>query len=385
MSDRLTWDQYFMTITQQVARNVFLPKMFPGMTLKDAREKSLRRKLLEAWVSLIITTRASKDAILEMYLNDMGLGQRGSFGIVGVPEAARLFFGKDVSNVTLAEAATIAGVFQSPSALSPFNNPARCKDRRNVVLQAMVDAGYITEAAADRAVHEPLIIVQRALESEAPYFVDYVGQTLTDQYPGLTTTTTQAVDVYTTLDLHLQRLAQEIGGMQRCHRADFTRAGVKGEPAPARLEDAFLAVEQCLGRRIAEADQYVGVGELDLAQHERQADRGFLRRRRAIAGRTPRHDVGDVGRGSVEPDRRHHPVEQLARAADERQALDVLIAPRRFAHEHDARLRIAVGENELGRGRAQRAAFEAFEQRAQLLEAPRTFRSLARRHHGGLG
>ena len=72
------------TITQQVARNVFLPKMFPGMTLRDAREKSVRRKLLEVWVSLILTTRASKDAILEMYLNDMTLGQRGSFGIVGV-------------------------------------------------------------------------------------------------------------------------------------------------------------------------------------------------------------------------------------------------------------------------------------------------------------
>ncbi len=75
------------TITQQVARNVFLPKMFPGMTLRDAREKSWRRKLLEAWVSLILTTRASKGAILEIYLNDMTLGQRGSFGIVGVAEA----------------------------------------------------------------------------------------------------------------------------------------------------------------------------------------------------------------------------------------------------------------------------------------------------------
>ena len=125
------------------------------------------------------------------------------------PEASRLFFGKDVSNVTLAEAATIAGVFQSPSALSPFNNPARCKERRNVVLQAMVDAGYVTQDAADRAVHEPLVVVQRALEAEAPYFVDFVGQTLAEQYPGLTTTTTQAVDVYTTLDLHLQRLAQD--------------------------------------------------------------------------------------------------------------------------------------------------------------------------------
>src|SRR5215472_13447199 len=83
----------------------------------------------------------------------------------------------------------------------------------------------------------------------------------------------------------LQRLAQQICGMQRRHRADLARAGVKGEPTPARLEDAVLAVEQRLGRRIAEADQYVGVSEFDLAQREWQADRGFLRRRRAIAGR----------------------------------------------------------------------------------------------------
>src|SRR5437588_1956452 len=203
------YDRGASTITQQVARNVFLPKMFPGMTLQEARQKSLRRKLLEIWVAFIITTRASKDDILEMYLNDMTLGQRGSFGIVGVPEAARLFFGKDVSNLTLAEAATIAGVFQSPSALSPFNNPSRCKERRNVVLAAMVDAGYITEESAERARREPLAVVQRALETEAPYFVDFIGQTLNEKYPGLTTTTNEAVAVYTTLDLHLQRIAQD--------------------------------------------------------------------------------------------------------------------------------------------------------------------------------
>ncbi|HEY2905752.1 MAG TPA: PBP1A family penicillin-binding protein [Vicinamibacterales bacterium] len=196
------------TITQQVVRNIFLPRMFPGMTLQAAREKSLKRKALEAWVSVIVTQRASKDEILEMYLNDMTLGQRGSFGIVGVAEASRLFFGKHVSNVTLAEAATIAGVFQSPSALSPFTNPDRCTERRNVVLQAMVDAGYIEADIAGRASHEPLIVVQRALETEAPFFVDYVGQTLTEDYPGLTSTT-QTLDVYTTLDLHLQRLAQD--------------------------------------------------------------------------------------------------------------------------------------------------------------------------------
>jgi penicillin-binding protein 1B len=196
------------TITQQVARNIFLPKLFPGMTLQAAREKSIRRKLLEIWVSVVLTQRASKDDILEMYLNDMTLGQRGSFSIVGVAEAARLFFGKHVSNLTLAEAATIAGVFQSPSALSPFTNPERCRERRNVVLQSMVDAGYVEDNVAAKAALEPLVVVQRALEAEAPYFVDYVGQTLADDYPGLTSRNL-ALDVYTTLDLHLQRIAQD--------------------------------------------------------------------------------------------------------------------------------------------------------------------------------
>ena len=249
------------TITQQVARNVFLPKMFPGMTLKDAREKSLRRKLLEVWVALIITTRASKDAILEMYLNDMTLGQRGSFGIVGVPEASRLFFGKDVSNVTLAEAATIAGVYQSPSALSPFNNPDRCRERRNVVLQAMVDAGYVPQEAADRAVHEPLIVVQRALEAEAPYFVDYVGQTLADQYPGLTTTTTEAVDVYTTLDLHLQRLAQDAvrDGLTRVDQL-LSRRKRRG-----KAEAALISVDPRTGEIVA----FVGGRSYNQSQYNR--------------------------------------------------------------------------------------------------------------------
>ena len=73
----------------------------------------------------------------------------------------------------------------------------------------MADEGYITPEVAERAAREPLVVVQRALEAEAPYFVDFVGQTLAETYPGLTTTTNQAVDVYTTLDLHLQRLAQD--------------------------------------------------------------------------------------------------------------------------------------------------------------------------------
>ncbi|MCC7418130.1 MAG: PBP1A family penicillin-binding protein [Acidobacteria bacterium] len=247
LSGRNAYTAGASTITQQVARNVFLPQLFPGMTLQEARQKSWRRKAIEIWVSIVLTQRASKDEILAMYLNDMTLGQRGSFGVVGVAEAARLFFGKDVSNVTLAEAATIAGVLQSPSALSPFTNPERCRERRNVVLYAMVDAGYLDQAAADAAAGEPLVVEQRALDAEAPYFVDYVGQSLAALYPGLTTTASGAVDVYTTLDLHLQRLAQDavrdgLAGVDRL----LARRKRKG-----RAEAALIAVDPASGEILA--------------------------------------------------------------------------------------------------------------------------------------
>jgi penicillin-binding protein 1B len=234
------------TITQQLVRNVFLPQ-FAGWTLESARERSVRRKLLEQFLALVLDTRASKDEILEMYLNDMPLGQRGSFAIFGVAEAARLFFGKDVTNVSLAEAATMAGVLQSPSALSPFNNPDRCRERRNVVLQAMVDADFITAEEGFAAARAPLVVVQRALEAEAPYFVDYITQTIDKDYPGLTTTTDQAVDVYTTLDLHLQRIAQDAvrAGLTNVDQL-LSRRRRKG-----RAEAALISVDPRSGEIVA--------------------------------------------------------------------------------------------------------------------------------------
>ena len=248
------------TITQQLVRNVFLPN-FEGMTLQTAREKSIKRKLLEIFVSVILSRRASKDDILELYLNSVPLGNRGSFAIAGVPEAARLFFGKDISNVSLAEAATIAGVIQSPSALSPFNNPMRCRERRNVVLQTMVESGYVTHDAATGASKEPLVVVQRALEAEAPYFVDSVGQTLDELYPGLTTTTSQEVDVYTTLDLHLQRLAQDAvrDGLTQVDQL-LSRRRRKG-----KAEASLIAIDPRTGEILA----FVGGRSYNQSQYDR--------------------------------------------------------------------------------------------------------------------
>ena len=185
------------TITQQIVKNTFL-----------SPEKTPIRKLREQFMALVLETRFTKEQILELYLNDIVLGQRGPFAIHGVAEAARIFFGKDVSNVTLSEAATLAGMIQAPSRLSPFSHPQRATERRNLVLKEMADAKFITPDEAARAAKEPLKLTPRALENEAPYFVDYVGQLVEDKYATLVKNT-GGVDVYTTIDLHLQRIAQE--------------------------------------------------------------------------------------------------------------------------------------------------------------------------------
>jgi penicillin-binding protein 1B len=185
------------TLTQQIVKNTFLTP-----------EKTMRRKVQEQFMALVLESRFTKNQILELYLNDVVLGQRGPFEIKGVGEASRLFFGKDVSNLSLAEAATIAGVIQSPSRLSPFRNPERAIDRRNLVLHEMADGGFVTKAQADAAAKTPIGVSTRALENEAPYFVDYVSQVVDDKYANLLRKDAD-VDVYTTLDLHLQRLAQE--------------------------------------------------------------------------------------------------------------------------------------------------------------------------------
>ena len=231
------------TITQQLVKNTFLTP-----------EKTPKRKMTEWFMSVVLETRLSKDQILALYLNDVSLGQRGSFAIHGVAEASRLFFAKDIANVNAVEAATIAGVIQSPSRLSPFNNPERAKDRRNVVLRAMVDAGFMSADAAERAVREPLGIVQRALESEAPYFVDYISQELQSKYPSAGT-----VDVYTTLDVHLQRVAQD------ALRDGLTRLDEILARRKRRPQAALIAVDPRTGEVLA----FVGGRSYNQSQYNR--------------------------------------------------------------------------------------------------------------------
>ena len=194
------------TITQQLARNFFLTEQLAIEA--QTRQRSYRRKVLEQFMALILEIQATKEEILELYLNDVYLGHRGSFALHGVAEASKIYFSKDVRNLTLSEAALIAGIIQSPSNHSPFNNPERARDRRNVVLRAMVDAGYVSGDAARRAQQEPIAVAARAVDNEAPYFVDYVGEVLDAKFPGIASRP-GALDIYTTLDLNLQRHAQD--------------------------------------------------------------------------------------------------------------------------------------------------------------------------------
>jgi penicillin-binding protein 1B len=231
------------TITQQLVKNTFLTP-----------EKTLRRKMTEWFMSVVLERRLSKDEILQLYLNDVSLGQRGSFAIHGVAQAARLFFAKDITNLSVNEAATIAGVIQSPSRLSPFNNPERAKDRRNVVLRAMVETGFLAPAAAERFAREPLVISPRALEAEAPYFVDHVSQELQAKYPSAGT-----VDVYTTLDVHLQRLAQD------ALREGLTRLDEILARRRRRAQAALISVDPRTGEVLA----FVGGRSYNQSQYNR--------------------------------------------------------------------------------------------------------------------
>src|SRR5687768_5578149 len=234
----------YSTITQQLARMFFLSDEF-NAELTEGR-RSYARKLRETIMSLVLERRASKDEILELYLNDVYLGQRGSFAIHGVAEAARLFFGKDVANLSLSEAALIAGVIQSPGPRSPFANPERAVERRNVVLAAMADEEYISPEAAERAIKEPLRVVARAVDNEAPYFVDMVSEQVATAFPGVTAQTGR-VDVFTTLDLNLQRAALDAvrGGLTTVDQLLARRK--RPEPAQA----ALIAVDPRNGEILA--------------------------------------------------------------------------------------------------------------------------------------
>ena len=186
------------TLTQQLARGFFL-----------SPQRTYSRKIREAVISIILEHRFTKQQIFAMYANEINLGQRGSFSIDGFGEAAQAYYGKDVSQLSLSECALLAGMIQSPNYLNPFRHPERAIDRRNLVLDSMVEIGAITKEQAEAAKAEPLHLVAASVdESEAPYFVDLVHDQLTQRL-GDRDFNREGLRIYTSLDPDLQRVATQ--------------------------------------------------------------------------------------------------------------------------------------------------------------------------------
>ena len=185
------------TITQQLARGFFLTP-----------EKKYTRKLSEIMIAFQLEHRFDKQEIFAMYANYVPLGQRGSFAINGFGEAAQAFFGKDLSQLDLAQDATLAGLIQNPSRRNPYRHPDRAMERRNVVLDTMVETGAITEQQASNAKAEPLRLAPPNIDaSEAPYFIDLVHEQLVQRLGE--DLSRQSLRIYTSLDPQLQRVASE--------------------------------------------------------------------------------------------------------------------------------------------------------------------------------
>ena len=186
------------TLTMQLSRGFFL-----------SPEKTVKRKLTEMLIAVELEQKFSKQRIFEMYANQVPMGQRGSFSINGFGEASRAYFNKEMKDLTLPECALLAGIIQRPSYLSPYRHPERALERRNLVLDAMVETDAITREQADRAKATPLNLAPPNVEaSDAPYFVDLVKDQLSTQYND-SELNEQAMRIYTTLDPDLQRAAAD--------------------------------------------------------------------------------------------------------------------------------------------------------------------------------
>jgi penicillin-binding protein 1B len=186
------------TLTMQLARNFFLTP-----------RRTIRRKLEEIFIALLLEQRLSKERIFELYANEVYLGQRGSFAIDGFGEAANAYFDKGVASLTLPEAALLAGMIRGPNYYTPYHHPQRALARRNHVLREMNGMGMITRAQFAQASAAPLGVSRESVEaSQAPYFVDMIQDELLDHFSE-EDLLSQSYRIYTTLDLGLQRAASE--------------------------------------------------------------------------------------------------------------------------------------------------------------------------------
>ncbi|GKS59829.1 penicillin-binding protein 1A [Nitrospira sp.] len=181
------------TITQQLARSLFL-----------SSERTFSRKVKELILAYKMELILSKEQILELYLNQIYFGQ----GAYGVAAATDTYFGKELKDLTLPEAALLAGLPKSPNHYSPLRSPERAKKRQEHVLGRMEEAGFITPAEREAAINERLVFRRLSADSVAPYFVEYVRQYLVGKY-GESAAYKGGMEIYTTLNLDMQQVADQ--------------------------------------------------------------------------------------------------------------------------------------------------------------------------------
>ncbi len=180
------------TITQQLARMLFLKP-----------DKSIKRKIKEAALSMRIEQRYTKDEILGMYLNQAYFGTRA----YGIEAAAQTYFGKSAKDINIAEAALLASMPKAPSVYSPFKNPAKAKERRSIVLKQMFDSKFITGEQYETAKNAPLPLNPNFRKYDAPYFIESLRQILETKYGN--ELYTSGYKIYAPLDSRMQQIAEE--------------------------------------------------------------------------------------------------------------------------------------------------------------------------------
>jgi penicillin-binding protein 1B len=241
------------SITQQLVKNLLL-----------SPEKTPQRKVSEAYMSIILETRLSKQKIFELYCNQAYMGQQAGFSINGFGEAASAYFNKDVTNLTLPESAMLAGLIRSPNRYNPYKNLETATSRRNQVLDSMAETGAISQDEANTAKATPLQVAPvkgRIDVSDAPYFADFVQNQLGDMIAGAGT---EHLRVYTTVDMDLQRaayaaLTKQLAALDKVEEKRF---------APGTLQAALVAMNAKTGEIVA----MVGGRDYSKSQLNRASD-----------------------------------------------------------------------------------------------------------------
>jgi penicillin-binding protein 1B len=229
------------SITQQLVKNFFLTP-----------ERTLKRKLQEMMIAVTLETKLSKEEIFQLYANEIYMGQSGSYSINGVGEAASAYFNKDVVNLTLPEAAFLAGIIRGPSYYSPYRDPERARARRNQVLDAMVEAGFIPKEKAEAAKATKLEIQAKksAVNSDAPYFLDYLQQQILNEGVARDLAR-QSYRIYSTVDLDLQRAADRAVGDTLTQLDPLFAKRKKNPIPPGTLQAALVAMNPKTGEILA--------------------------------------------------------------------------------------------------------------------------------------